>query len=83
MLGCYPEVALHAGSSCPVFSVNTAGYLDYLTDRRIGTIVAGDDHIDMRPALEALNRRFGVKVVRVDSGGTLNSVSCMTGSWMK
>ncbi|HJX56405.1 MAG TPA: RibD family protein [Methanoregula sp.] len=49
-------------------------YLDYLADRRIGTIVAGDDHIDMRPALEALNRRFGVKVVRVDSGGTLNSV---------
>jgi len=28
----------------------------------------------MRPALEALNRRFGVKVVRSDSGGTLNSV---------
>ncbi len=49
-------------------------YLRYLSDRQIGTIVAGDDHIDMGAALEALNRKFGVKVVRVDSGGTLNSV---------
>lgn len=49
-------------------------YLSYLSDRRIGTIVAGDDRIDLRAALEALNRKFGVKVVRVDSGGTLNSV---------
>ena len=49
-------------------------YLGYLEDRRIGTIVAGDDHIDMRAALEALNRKYGVKVLRVDSGGTLNSV---------
>jgi 2,5-diamino-6-(ribosylamino)-4(3H)-pyrimidinone 5'-phosphate reductase len=28
----------------------------------------------MRAALEALNTRYGVKVLRVDSGGTLNSV---------
>ncbi|MFA5268672.1 MAG: RibD family protein [Methanoregula sp.] len=49
-------------------------YLGYLADRRIATIVAGGDHIDMRAALETLNRKFGVKVLRVDSGGTLNSV---------
>ena len=49
-------------------------YIGYLKDRRIGTIVAGDDHIDMRAALEVLNRKYGVKVLRVDSGGTLNSV---------
>lgn len=49
-------------------------YLNYLKERRIGTIVAGDDHIDMRAALESLNRKYGVKVLRVDSGGTLNSV---------
>jgi 2,5-diamino-6-(ribosylamino)-4(3H)-pyrimidinone 5'-phosphate reductase len=49
-------------------------YLGYLKDRRIGKIVAGNDHIDMRAALEALNREYGVKVLRVDSGGTLNSV---------
>jgi 2,5-diamino-6-(ribosylamino)-4(3H)-pyrimidinone 5'-phosphate reductase len=49
-------------------------YLSYLADQRIGTIVAGDNHIDMRAALETLNRQHGVKVLRVDSGGTLNSV---------
>jgi 2,5-diamino-6-(ribosylamino)-4(3H)-pyrimidinone 5'-phosphate reductase len=49
-------------------------YLGYLADSRIGTIVAGNDHIDMRAALEALNQKYGVKVLRVDSGGTLNSV---------
>jgi 2,5-diamino-6-(ribosylamino)-4(3H)-pyrimidinone 5'-phosphate reductase len=49
-------------------------YLGYLQDRRISAIIAGSDHIDMRAALEALNRQYGVKVVRVDSGGTLNSV---------
>jgi 2,5-diamino-6-(ribosylamino)-4(3H)-pyrimidinone 5'-phosphate reductase len=49
-------------------------YLSYLAEKQIATIVAGDDRIDMRSAFEALNARYGVKVVRVDSGGTLNSV---------
>lgn len=49
-------------------------YLDYLQERRIGTVVAGSDRIDMRAALETLYRKYGVKVLRVDSGGTLNSV---------
>ncbi len=49
-------------------------YLAYLRERKITTIVSGSDHIDMRAALEVLNRDHGVRVVRVDSGGTLNSV---------
>lgn len=49
-------------------------YLDYLRERRIGTVITGSDRIDMRAALEALNRNYRVKVLRVDSGGTLNSV---------
>jgi len=49
-------------------------YLDYLNERRIDTIRTGSDRIDMRAALEALNRDYGVKTIRVDSGGTLNSV---------
>jgi 2,5-diamino-6-(ribosylamino)-4(3H)-pyrimidinone 5'-phosphate reductase len=49
-------------------------YLAYLRERKITAIVSGSDHIDMRAALEALNREYGVHVVRVDSGGTLNSV---------
>jgi 2,5-diamino-6-(ribosylamino)-4(3H)-pyrimidinone 5'-phosphate reductase len=54
-------------------------YLSYLADRRIGTIVAGENRIDMRAALESLNRQHGVKVLRVDSGGTLNSVLLAAG----
>ncbi len=54
-------------------------YLDYLEKRRIDRIVAGDDHVDFRVALEELNARYGVKVVRVDSGGTLNGVLLRAG----
>jgi 2,5-diamino-6-(ribosylamino)-4(3H)-pyrimidinone 5'-phosphate reductase len=53
--------------------------LDYLAERRIETIIAGDDRIDMRAALEELDRTYGVKVLRVDSGGTLNSVLLKNG----
>ncbi len=54
-------------------------YRDYLRERTIGAIVAGDNHIDMRVALEALNQDYGVNTVRVDSGGTLNSVLLQAG----
>jgi 2,5-diamino-6-(ribosylamino)-4(3H)-pyrimidinone 5'-phosphate reductase len=49
-------------------------YLDYLRQCRVGMIRAGEQQVDMRAALEELNRQFGVRTVRVDSGGTLNSV---------
>ena len=49
-------------------------YLSYLEDRKIVAIVAGSDRIDMRKALEMLNKWHGVDTVRIDSGGTLNSV---------
>ena len=42
-------------------------------------IVAGDDHVDLRAALEELNARCGVKVIRVDSGGILNGVLLRAG----
>lgn len=51
-----------------------AEYLDYLKKRHIDCIKAGDDRVDLRQALEELNRRYGVKVVRVDAGGTLNGI---------
>ncbi len=47
-------------------------HLEYLRQEGIETIVAGIDRVDLRAALEALNERCGVKVVRVDSGGILN-----------
>lgn len=49
-------------------------YLEYLDKRHIRYIIAGDDQVDMKSALEELNARFGVKKLRVDSGGTLNGV---------
>ena len=54
-------------------------YLDYLQERHIDFLIAGDDHVDLRTALEALNARYGVKSVRVDSGGTLNGVLLRAG----
>jgi len=35
--------------------------------------------VDLRAALLALNRRFGAKVVRADSGGTLNGALLRAG----
>ena len=47
-------------------------YLNYLSQRHIDYIVAGDEHVDLQAALKELNARYGVKTGRVDSGGTLN-----------
>ena len=49
-------------------------YLDYLKERHIDCIIAGEDHVDLRVALEELYSRYAVKVVRVDAGGTLNGL---------
>lgn len=49
-------------------------YLRYLKERHIDIIIAGEDHVDLRAALAELNSRYGVKVVRVDAGGTLNGL---------
>ncbi|KQC10408.1 MAG: hypothetical protein APR55_02560 [Methanolinea sp. SDB] len=54
-------------------------YLSYLEGRKIAAIVAGTDRIDMRKALEMLNELYGVETVRIDSGGTLNSVLLKAG----
>jgi 2,5-diamino-6-(ribosylamino)-4(3H)-pyrimidinone 5'-phosphate reductase len=56
-----------------------ADYLDYLAARHVETIIAGEDHVDMRAALEELNARFGVEHVLLDSGGTLNGVMLRAG----
>jgi 2,5-diamino-6-(ribosylamino)-4(3H)-pyrimidinone 5'-phosphate reductase len=51
-----------------------AAYLDYLRSHRVEALVHGDDHVDLRAALEELADRFDTRTVRVDSGGTLNGV---------
>lgn len=54
-------------------------HLEYLRARRVEYIVAGDDRVDLRAALEELNARCGVATVRADSGGTLNGVLLRAG----
>ncbi|MGE5073501.1 MAG: dihydrofolate reductase family protein [Anaerolineae bacterium] len=49
-------------------------HLRYLEELGIPTVIAGDEKVDPRAALEELNRRFGVRVIRTDCGGTLNGV---------
>jgi len=54
-------------------------YGDYLASCGIHQVIAGDRQVDMRLALEKLSEQFGVRTVRADSGGTLNSVLLATG----
>ncbi|MEE8374009.1 MAG: RibD family protein [Dehalococcoidia bacterium] len=54
-------------------------YLDYLSERHVEYVVAGDDHVDLRAALEELNARYGVLTVRVDGGGSLNGALLRAG----
>ncbi|MBN2378378.1 dihydrofolate reductase family protein [candidate division WOR-3 bacterium] len=50
-----------------------AEYLDYLDKRHVSWIKVGKDKVDLRVALEELDRR-GFETVRVDAGGMLNSL---------
>jgi 2,5-diamino-6-(ribosylamino)-4(3H)-pyrimidinone 5'-phosphate reductase len=60
-------------------SATPKDYFSYLEEQKIPAIVAGKDRIDMREALEMLSFQYGVGTVRVDSGGTLNSVLLAAG----
>ena len=57
----------------------TAEHLEYLSQNGVKFIQVGEDHIDFGKALEILNSRFKVTIVRVDSGGTLNGVLLRAG----
>jgi 2,5-diamino-6-(ribosylamino)-4(3H)-pyrimidinone 5'-phosphate reductase len=54
-------------------------HLEQVRSSGADVIVAGDEHVDLRAALEELNVRYGVGTVRVDSGGTLNGVLLRAG----
>lgn len=47
-------------------------HLEYLREQGVETIIKGNDRVDLEAALRELNRRYGVEVVRIDSGGILN-----------
>ena len=54
-------------------------YLDDLRECHLDYIVAGDERVDFRTALEELNARYGITKVRVDSGGILSGVLLRAG----
>jgi 2,5-diamino-6-(ribosylamino)-4(3H)-pyrimidinone 5'-phosphate reductase len=54
-------------------------YLEYLRERDVDYVVAGEDHVDFRVALAELSARYGIETVQVDSGGTLNGVLLRAG----
>jgi 2,5-diamino-6-(ribosylamino)-4(3H)-pyrimidinone 5'-phosphate reductase len=54
-------------------------YLEYLRERQVEIVVAGEVRVELGEALSVLNTRFGVQVVRVDSGGTLNGALLRAG----
>jgi len=54
-------------------------YVAGLEEMGVDYIVAGEERVDLRVALEALHERYGVEVVQVDSGGTLNGALLRAG----
>ncbi|MCW3983043.1 MAG: RibD family protein [Candidatus Bathyarchaeota archaeon] len=57
-----------------VSSTTPKAYLTYLKERNYDYILAGNDHVDYRSALEELNRRYGFETITTDTGGVLASV---------
>ena len=47
-------------------------YLDFLEERNVKYMIIGYDKVNLGTALEELNVQFGVRNLRVESGGNLN-----------
>lgn len=62
-----------------VSSRTSGAYLDYLKARNYDFIVAGDDHVDYRAALEELNKCYGIRTVVTDTGGVLAGILLESG----
>jgi len=54
-------------------------YLNFLDERYIDYLVVGYQQVDLENALDELNTKFGVRRVRVDSGGILNGILLQQG----
>jgi 2,5-diamino-6-(ribosylamino)-4(3H)-pyrimidinone 5'-phosphate reductase len=54
-------------------------HAERLRRRGVETVVTGEQKVDLRAALEELAARHGVRLVRVDSGGTLNGALLRAG----
>ncbi|WP_188187462.1 dihydrofolate reductase family protein [Nonomuraea sp. SYSU D8015] len=65
------EALREAGHWSDVVALHCAATPPRPPDRRVREIVTGADHVDLAAALQRLGQEDGVRVVRVDSGGTL------------
>ncbi len=54
-------------------------HLEYLKREGVQAIVAGEEKVELDRALEELRERFGVRNIRVDSGGALNGALLRAG----
>jgi 2,5-diamino-6-(ribosylamino)-4(3H)-pyrimidinone 5'-phosphate reductase len=54
-------------------------YLDYLKKRHIDVVICGKEQVDFRKAIPLIGEKYGVKTIRVDSGGTLNGILLRSG----
>ncbi|HNX47280.1 MAG TPA: dihydrofolate reductase family protein [Methanomassiliicoccales archaeon] len=54
-------------------------YLQYLKGEGIDIIIAGKDHVDLKKALKELQSRYGLRTLRIDSGGTLSAIMLKEG----
>ena len=49
-------------------------YINFLNERNIDYLIAGDKQVDLKDAMKRLNSEYGINSIRVDSGGILNGV---------
>ncbi len=49
-------------------------YIDFLNERNIDYLIAGEKQVDLKDAMKRLNSEYGINSIRVDSGGILNGV---------
>jgi 2,5-diamino-6-(ribosylamino)-4(3H)-pyrimidinone 5'-phosphate reductase len=56
-----------------------ASYIDTLSSENIAYTVHGKERVDLSFSLDELGEKFGVSILRIDSGGTLNGVLLRAG----
>jgi 2,5-diamino-6-(ribosylamino)-4(3H)-pyrimidinone 5'-phosphate reductase len=54
-------------------------YVEAVKSLGVDVIVAGEDHVDLRAALEEVNVHYGIEVIRTDTGGILHGALLRAG----
>ena len=54
-------------------------YVEFVKDLGVDVIIAGEEKVDLRAALEETNARYSIEVIRTDSGGVLHGALLRAG----